>query len=135
MAARVARRRTDPAEGAAALARVTGALDDDRSDAPETAPAVERADLRTAVRFLCEELAAHAPGHAVEVRVPPYAVVQCVAGPRHTRGTPPSVVEVDPLTFVRVATGRASWAAAVHDGRVRASGERSDLSPLLPLHP
>jgi Bacterial SCP ortholog len=68
--------------------------------------------------------------------VPPYAVVQCIPGPRHTRGTPPNVVEADPLTWVALATGRLGWAEAAHDGRVRASGERADLSALLPLaHP
>ena len=123
-----ARRRTEPAEGVAAVRRVLAAL-----DAHDVGP--ERADLRTAARFLCEELAARAPGHAVEVRIPPYAVVQCITGPRHTRGTPPNVVEADPVTWVELATGRLGWAKAAHDGRVRASGERADLSSLLPLHP
>jgi hypothetical protein len=128
-----ARRRTAPAEGAAALRRVLAALDAPTDEAGDRAP--ERADLRTACRFLCEELAARVPGHAVEVRVPPYAVVQCVSGPRHTRGTPPNVVEADPLTWVELATGRLAWAQAAHSGRVRASGERADLSALLPLTP
>jgi hypothetical protein len=114
-------RRTDPATGRAALARVLEA------DAPETA------DLRDAVRFLLEELAARAPGRSVEVRVPPYGAVQCVAGPRHTRGTPPNVVELDPLTWVSLATGGSSWEAVVADGRARASGERADLAAFLPL--
>jgi putative sterol carrier protein len=69
----------------------------------------------------------------VEVRVPPYGVVQCVGGPRHTRGTPPNVVETDPQTWLRVATGRTSWAQALASGRLVASGERSDLSAYLPL--
>ncbi len=131
------RRRTEPAEGAAAVRRVLAALDAATDltidQAPHSAP--ERADLRTAARFLCEELAARAPGHAVEVRIPPYAVVQCISGPRHTRGTPPNVVETDPLTWVQLATGRLAWAEAAHAGRVRASGERANLSALLPLHP
>jgi len=122
------RRRTEPAEGAAAVRRVLAALE--AGDHPP-----ERADVRTASRFLCEELAARAPGHAVEVRIPPYAVVQCLTGPRHTRGTPPNVVEADPVTWVQLATGRLAWATATHDGRVRASGERADLSSLLPFHP
>ncbi len=88
---------------------------------------------RVVIRALVGLLAARAPGRSVEVRVPPYAAVQCVAGPRHTRGTPPGVVEADPLAFVELATGRLAWAAAVGDGRVRASGERTDLSGLLPL--
>jgi hypothetical protein len=67
------------------------------------------------------------------VRIPPYAVVQCVEGPRHTRGTPPNVVETDPLTWIRLATGRVTWQEALHTAAVRASGERADLGPLLPL--
>ncbi len=92
-----------------------------------------RATARTAVRFTLEELADVAPGHAVEVRVPPDGAVQAVAGPRHTRGTPPNVVETDPETWLALATGRLAWTDAVADGRVDASGERADLSELLPL--
>lgn len=89
--------------------------------------------LRGAVRALLDRLAAAAPGRSVEVRVPPYAAVQCVAGPRHTRGTPPNVVEMDAVTWVCLATGRLSWQEAVAAGRVHASGPRSDLSALLPV--
>ena len=89
--------------------------------------------LRAATRSLLDKLAARAPGRAVEVRVPPYAAVQCVEGPRHTRGTPPNVVEMDPVTWVLLATGRLSWTDAVAAGRVSASGPRADLSGLLPL--
>ena len=67
------------------------------------------------------------------MRVPPYAAAQVVAGVRHTRGTPPAVVELDAATWIALATGRATWAAAMADGTVRASGERADLSPYLPL--
>jgi uncharacterized protein (TIGR03083 family) len=88
---------------------------------------------RVAVKALVEVLAARAPGHAVELRVPPYTAVQVIEGPRHTRGTPPNVVEMGPRAFLDLATGRASWADAVRDGRVRASGERADLSALLPV--
>jgi uncharacterized protein (TIGR03083 family) len=89
--------------------------------------------LRIATRALLAALVAKAPGHTVEVRVPPIAAVQCVEGPRHTRGTPPNVVELDPVTWVRLAAGRLPWTEAVADGRVRASGERSNISPLLPI--
>jgi hypothetical protein len=115
------RRRTDPATGRAAVARAVAA------DEPA------RDDLRDATRFLLEELAAKAPGRNVEVRVPPYGAVQCVPGPRHTRGTPPGVVETDPVTWLAVATGRRAWADAVAEGAVHASGERTDLSGYLPL--
>jgi uncharacterized protein (TIGR03083 family) len=89
--------------------------------------------LRVATRALLGALVAKAAGHTVEVRVPPIAAVQCVEGPRHTRGTPSNVVELDPVTWVRLAAGRLPWADAVADGRVRASGERSNISALLPL--
>ena len=93
----------------------------------------EPAALRCAVVHLLTLLASRAPGRAVEVRVPPYAAVQCLAGPRHTRGTPPNVVETDPVTWVLLATGRVSWQSAVAGGAVGASGPRADLSALLPL--
>jgi hypothetical protein len=93
----------------------------------------ERGTLRDAVRTLLARLADTVPGRAVEVRVPPYGVVQCVEGPRHTRGTPPNVVESDPVTWLELATGRVRWRTAVETGRVRASGIRSDLSAYLPL--
>ncbi len=89
--------------------------------------------VRVAVRFTLEELAEVAPGHAVEVRVPPDGAVQAVDGPRHTRGTPPNVVETDPQTWLALATGLLTWHDAVLAGRVSASGERADLSELLPL--
>jgi hypothetical protein len=90
-------------------------------------------DLRDAVRYLLEELAARAPGRSVEVRVAPYGAVQCVEGPRHTRGTPPNVVELDPMTWVALAVGGTDWSTAVAEGLVQASGERADLSMFLPL--
>ncbi len=89
--------------------------------------------LGVSVRMLAGVLAERVPGHSVEVRVPPYAAVQCVPGPRHTRGTPPNVVEVDAMTWVELATGRTQWADAVSAGRVRASGERADISAHLPV--
>ncbi|MFJ5996716.1 sterol carrier family protein [Streptomyces sp. NPDC092370] len=93
----------------------------------------DRQALAACTRLLADALAVKAPGGSTEVRVPPYAVVQCVEGPRHTRGTPPNVVETDPLTWIRLATGRLAWAQALGDAEVRASGERADLSVYLPL--
>lgn len=111
------------------------------ADPVAVASAVERfrahehdaADLRLLTKHLLALLVARAPGGAVEVRVPPYAVAQCVAGARHTRGTPPAVVETDPETWIGLALGDLTWSAAQDTGRLRASGERSDLTPLLPL--
>ena len=82
---------------------------------------------------LADVLAERAPGRSLELRVPPYAAVQAVQGPRHTRGTPPSVVETDPVTWVRLATGRLTWAEAVKGPTVQASGARADLATWLPL--
>ncbi len=95
--------------------------------------APDRGALRLVVKALAERLAAQAPGRHVEARIPPYAAVQCVEGPRHTRGTPPNVVEADPVAFVELCTGRLSWAEAAADGRVRTWGDRADLSAYLPL--
>ena len=93
----------------------------------------DRGALRDAVRELLRELSVRAPGRSVEVRVPPFGAVQCIPGPRHTRGTPPNVVETDAVTWVKVATGEMSWSPAVESGVIRSSGVRADLSPFLPL--
>ncbi|MBB2933072.1 hypothetical protein FHX82_000092 [Amycolatopsis bartoniae] len=119
-------RSVDPAELRAALAAISGWLSGD-----EEKPA--RQALAAAVRLSLRALAADAPGRSVEVRVPPFAAVQCVEGPRHTRGTPPNVIETDPRTWLELATGRLGWAQAVEDGRVTASGTRADLSHWLPV--
>ena len=128
----VARRRIDPAEGRAALNQwAAGAVPP--SDAAPPTPAIPRSVIATAVRYSLEEVTARAPGNSVEVRVPPFGVTQCVEGPRHTRGTPPNVIECDAATWLAMVTGRLSWADAVGAGRVAASGLRADLSALLPL--
>jgi hypothetical protein len=102
-------------------------------EALDTGGVPDRAVLRDAVRALLTVLREKAPGRSVEMRVPPYGAIQCVEGPTHTRGTPPNVVETDPTTFVLLGTGRLSWADAVREGRVTASGVRADLSPYLPI--
>ncbi|GAA1704625.1 sterol carrier family protein [Microbacterium sediminicola] len=94
-----------------------------------------RADTATAVRYLLQLLVEKAPGGTVEVRVPPFGAVQVIEGPRHTRGTPPNVVEMDAATWLALARGAQTWAAAVAAGGVHASGTRADVSDLLPLHP
>jgi len=116
---------TPQALGAACLDGVLGAVD--------AGVAPQREALRGAVIHALGVLERRAPGRAVEVRVPPFGAVQCVAGPRHTRGTPPNVVETDPMTWIELVTGRKAWAEAVASGSVRASGPRSDLSGWLPL--
>jgi len=93
----------------------------------------ERNTTATAVRFTLEELAARAPGQALEVRVPPFGATQCIAGPVHRRGTPPAVVEMRPEVWLGLATGRTDWATAVAAGDIDASGARADLSGHVPL--
>ncbi|CEA09106.1 hypothetical protein BN1051_02470 [Arthrobacter saudimassiliensis] len=117
----MARRRISPEDGRAALAAAG-------PDAPRTTTA-------TAVRYTLEELAERVPGNSVEVRVPPFGVTQCVPGPRHTRGTPPNVVETDAATWLELVTGRSTWAEATAAGKVSASGLRADLTEWLPLFP
>lgn len=92
----------------------------------------ERAALQAAVLAVLARVQRAAPGHAVELRVPPFAAVQIVEGPRHTRGTPGAVVEMDAPTLLALDAGEVAWADAVYAGRIRASGERSDLSHLFP---
>jgi hypothetical protein len=115
-------RRIETGDGRAALEAVAA------GDAPRPATA-------TAVRYLLQLLAEKAPGNSVEMRVPPFGAVQVIEGPRHTRGTPPNVVETDATTWIAVATGREHWTDAVAAGRIVASGVRADLSALLPLRP
>ena len=93
----------------------------------------EPADTRAAVRAALRLLIAVAPGRSVEVRIPPFAAAQAIAGTTHRRGTPSAVVEMDARTWILLASGDLDWVAAVAQGRVRASGERSDLSTWLPL--
>lgn len=94
-----------------------------------------RAVLGAAVKTTARWLAQQVPGRSVELRVPPHVAVQCIEGPRHTRGTPPNVVETDAATWLRLAMGQVTWDDAVTAGRVTASGNRADLSRLLPLRP
>lgn len=123
----VARRRIGIEEGRAALAAWQEA-----TATPSGAP-LPRSVTATAVRYTLEEVTARAPGNSVEVRVPPFGVTQCVEGPRHTRGTPPNVIECDAATWLSLVTGQLTWADAVAAHRVDASGLRADLSALLPL--
>lgn len=114
----------DGEELAARLARALDLL-----DRGEPVPGPELRDL---TRALVRSFAAAHPGRSVELRVPPYVAVQCVAGPRHTRGTPPNVVETDPLTWLQLCAGRVTWAAAAREGLLFARGERADFARLLP---
>jgi Bacterial SCP ortholog len=123
-----ARDRADPAKTRLAVSAVADWLRN------ETSPAPDRNALATAVRLTARTLAAVAPGASVEVRIPPFAAVQCVSGPRHTRGTPPNVVETDPRTWLLLATGMASLEEAKATGALTLSGSRaSEIGHWLPL--
>ncbi|MFC4223957.1 sterol carrier family protein [Lysinibacter cavernae] len=115
----MAKREISSADGSAALVAVQGGN-------------ATRLQTATAVRFTLQVLANTAPGNTVEVRVPPFGAVQCVEGPRHTRGTPPNVVEMDAPTWLALWAGELDWVDAVADARVHASGLRADLSDYLP---
>jgi hypothetical protein len=101
------------------------------AEAEQPSRAVVGAAVKTTARWLAQQV----PGRSVELRVPPHVAVQCVPGPRHTRGTPPNVVETDAATWLRLAAGHIRWQDAVADGTVTASGNRADLSAHLPLRP
>jgi hypothetical protein len=125
-----ARSNVDPEATVAAVRVVEGWLRDD------TAPSPERAAIAAAVRLTARTLAGLAPGASVEVRIPPFVAVQCISGPRHTRGTPPNVVEADPRTWLRLATGLLTVDEASHRGALRLSGSRAAaVAAWLPVVP
>ena len=115
--------------------RLRAAVDPVRSWLAGEGEQPPRSVVGAAVKTTARWLAQQVPGRSVELRVPPHVAVQCVPGPRHTRGTPPNVVETDAATWLRLATGELPWDAAVAAGQVTASGNRADLSPNLPLRP
>jgi hypothetical protein len=123
----MARRRIKHDDGIAAINAVIQASKD-------STPLAETDQLFiTAVRYLLEELAEVAPGNSVEVRVPPLGATQCIDGPRHTRGTPPNVVELPPRVWFDLALGTLSWESAVTEHLVSSSGVRASLAEALPL--
>ena len=113
------RQNADPAKTRAAVRAVEGWLRDDTQSSPS------RAELAAAVRLTARALAAEAPGASVEVRIPPFVAVQCIAGPRHTRGTPPNVVETDARTWLLLATGLLQVTDVTATGALRLSGSRA----------
>ena len=87
-------------------------------------------EVMSQVKTILAKISKIAPGHAVELRIPPYSAIQCVEGPKHTRGTPPNVVEMSAEVLFEIVGGKINWPDAISDGRISASGERSDLSAL-----
>ncbi len=122
------KRSSEPRETRAAVLRVACWLGDD------TAPEPDRNEIATAVRLTARALAALAPGASVEVRIPPFVAVQCISGPKHTRGTPPNVAEADPRTWLLLVTGLKGVDEAVAEGLLRLSGSRAqEISTWFPL--
>ena len=118
----------DPQALRAAVVNLEGWLLDDTTTEPG------RTDIADAVRLSARALAALTPGSSVEVRIPPFVAVQCISGPKHTRGTPPNVVETDPRTWLLMVTGLKGFDEAVADGLLRLSGARAtEISPWFPL--
>ncbi|MEI4270363.1 sterol carrier family protein [Klenkia sp. LSe6-5] len=122
---------TAPIPAEALRAAVAPVLPWLRGEAEQPPRAVLGAAVKTSARWLAQQV----PGRSVEVRVPPHVAVQCIEGPRHTRGTPPNVVETDAATWLRLVCGLLSWDDAVAGGAVAASGNRADLAAVLPLRP
>ncbi len=126
----MARSRIPDADG---LAAVRDSVRASGRDAGAESAGPDRPTQRRAVQYTLQVLADRAPGHSVEVRIPPFAAVQAIPGPVHRRGTPAAVVEMDPDTWLGLATGNLTWTQARAGGQIRASGERADLSRWLPL--
>ncbi|MYR06717.1 hypothetical protein GTV32_10545 [Gordonia sp. SID5947] len=125
-----ARKPIDPAQARQAVVAVAEWIRDDAAQTPA------RPEIAAAVRLTARTLAHVAPGNSVEVRVPPYVAVQCIEGPRHTRGTPPNVVETDARSWLRMVTGVGEMAALIDAGKVTASGSRAgEVARWMPLFP
>lgn len=93
----------------------------------------DRAIEKAAVKVVLAKIAEIAPGKSVELRVPPHAAIQIVAGPNHRRGTPSAVVEMSASALIHLAIGDETWDDLVAAGKLLASGERSDISGLFPI--
>ena len=98
-----------------------------------SANSTNKEQLALAVRLSLDYLAQEFPGNAVELRVPPYRVIQILEGITHRRGTPPAVVEITPDNWIKLLTKDLDWESAQEQGLIQASGERSNLSELLEL--
>lgn len=129
-------KKPDPAKARAAVLAIAAWI---AADSPEAARAAgitqpSRSQLADAVRHTARLLAADAPGHSVELRVPPFVAVQCIEGPRHTRGVPPNVVEASPHAWLRLATGHSNWDELVAQADTTASGTRAgEIAQWMPI--
>ena len=87
-------------------------------------------DIKSQVKKILKVVEQIAPGKSVELRIPPYAAIQCVEGGNHRRGTPPNVVEMAGETLINLAEEPAKWETFCNQGLISASGTGSDLSQL-----
>ena len=87
--------------------------------------------VTAAVKEILDLIKNISPGKSVELRVPPYGAIQCVAGSNHRRGTPPNTVEMSGQTLIRLIKEPFQWSTLCESGEVRASGLLSDLSNVL----
>ena len=87
-------------------------------------------DLKIQVKQILKLIEAIAPGRSVELRIPPYAAIQCVAGSTHRRGTPPNVVEMDAQTLLKLSKSPQNWDQLCSEGKISASGTNSNLAEL-----
>ena len=85
------------------------------------------------VKEILVKISKVAPGKSVELRIPPYAAIQCVEGTSHRRGTPPNVVEMEAKTLIGLTEGSLNWAEGIKSGAIHASGVMSDLSKVFEL--
>lgn len=129
-------KKADPAKARAAVLAIAEWIAADSPEAARAAGVVQpsRSQLADAVRHTARLLAADAPGHSVELRVPPFVAVQCIEGPRHTRGVPPNVVEASPHAWLRLATGHSNWDELVAQADTTASGTRAgEIAQWMPI--
>lgn len=126
--------KTDPARVRAALLAVWDwTVAEEREVVSGAVPRPSRAAVAEACRLSVALLGEDAPGHSVEVRVPPFAAVQCVAGSVHRRGTPPNVVQCAPRAWLRLATGVDTLADAEAAGAEVSGAHAADVAHWLPV--
>jgi hypothetical protein len=87
-------------------------------------------EVKIRVREILKIVQQVAPGNSVELRIPPYAAIQCVSGSVHRRGTPPNVVEMSGDTLMELVSNPTSWDEFCHKGRILASGTNANLKDL-----
>ena len=87
-------------------------------------------EIKDQVKTILEAVKKFSPGKSVELRIPPYAAIQCVAGITHRRGTPPNVVEMSAKTLIKLLENPIQWHKFCDLGLISASGTNSNLTHL-----